>query len=203
MPERAAITGALLSGGAGSRMGGIDKGLLELAGRPLAAHVLDALRAQTGAQLINANRSLDAYRTLGAPVVSDSDWGAEAYPGPLAGIHAVLAAADTEWVLCAPCDAPLLPTDLALHLGMAVEAQGADVAVVEAEGRLHPVHALIRRALVDDLAAAIGDGERKVMAWYRRHRWVAVDFGAAADPFANINTPEELQALASAMENAS
>ena len=114
----------------------------------------------------------------------------------------MLAAADTEWVLCAPCDAPLLPADLALHLGMAVAAQGADIAVVEAEGRLHPVHALIRRALVDDLAAAIADGERKVMAWYRRQRWVAVDFGGLADPFANINTPEELQALASAMENA-
>lgn len=191
-PTRESITGAVLAGGEGRRMGGIDKGLVPLAGRPLVAWGLDALREQTGAQLINANRSLDDYRAFGVPVVSDSGDG---FQGPLAGIHAVLAAAQTEFVLSVPCDSPRVPADLAVRLGQALAENDAEIAVVEAAGRFHPVHALMRADLADDLAAALADGERKVMRWQESRRLTVVDCSDIADAFVNVNTPEQVQEL--------
>lgn len=190
---RSDITGAVLAGGEGRRMGGVDKGLVELAGKPLTAWVLDALRPQTGALLINANRSLAEYRAFGVPVVADSG---EGFQGPLAGLHAVLCAARTDYVLTAPCDAPRVPADLAARLSRALCAQQADIAVAKAAGRVHPVHALLRRDLADDLAAALAAGERKVMFWLERHALVQVDCDDIASAFVNVNTPEELDAVA-------
>lgn len=196
MPKRPmseSITGAVLAGGEGRRMGGIDKGLVPLAGKSLVAWALDALRGQTAVQLINANRSLDDYRGFGVPVVSDSGDG---FQGPLAGMHAVLAAAQTEWVLTVPCDAPRVPADLAARLGQAVTQADAEIAVVEVEGRMHPVHALTRAELADDLAAAIAAGERKVLYWQQSRRLVVVDCSDIAYAFVNVNTPEQVDALA-------
>lgn len=200
---RAAITGLVLAGGRGQRMGGADKGLQLLHGQPLAAHVLARLAPQVGTLAISANRHRDTYTTLGAPwhaaIVAD---GLPDYPGPLAGLLAGLEAAEaagTPWLLSAPCDSPWLPGDLAARLAAAALAADADIATVTTsntagEVSLHPVFALVRTALADDLAAFLGAGERKVRAWYARHKTAEVAF-ADERAFYNINSLQELADL--------
>jgi molybdenum cofactor guanylyltransferase len=197
------ITGLVLAGGRGQRMGGADKGLQILHGKPLAAHVLTRLAPQVGALAISANRNRDAYAALGAPwhagVLADT---LPDFPGPLAGLLAGLRAARTEWLLTAPCDSPWLPADLAVRLGHAALAHGesgADIVTAtttNAEGvvSLHPVFALVRTSLVDDLAAFLDAGERKVRAWYARHKAAEVAF-ADERAFYNINSLQELADL--------
>jgi molybdopterin-guanine dinucleotide biosynthesis protein A len=181
-------------------MGGVDKGLQTLHGEPLASHVLKRLAPQTGPLLISANRHPDVYHALGAPfgatVVGDTLPG---FPGPLAGLLAGLRAAGTGFVLCAPCDTPGLPADLAARLAVALDAQHADLATVttaDACGNvsLHPVFALVRTHLADDLSAFLEAGERKVRAWYARHKTVEVAF-ADERAFYNINSLQELADL--------
>jgi molybdenum cofactor guanylyltransferase len=197
---REQITGLLLAGGRGMRMGGVDKGLQSLHGEPLAAHVLKRLAPQTGALLISANRHPDTYATLGAPfgatVVADTLPG---FPGPLAGLLAGLRAAGTAYVLSAPCDSPWLPADLAARLAEALNSADADIATVTTVDRqgqtsLHPVFALLRTSLADDLSAFLDAGERKVRAWYARHRAVEVVF-TDERAFYNINSLQELADL--------
>jgi molybdenum cofactor guanylyltransferase len=194
-----AITGLVLAGGRGQRMGGADKGLQVLQGRPLAAHVLARLAPQVGALAINANRHADTYAALGAPwhaqVLADT---LPDYPGPLAGLLAGLAAARTDWLLAAPCDSPWLPDDLAAQLADAALAGNADIATVTTRNAagvvsLHPVFVLLRTTLADDLAF-LGAGERKVRAWYARHRTAEVAF-ADERAFYNINSLQELADL--------
>jgi molybdopterin-guanine dinucleotide biosynthesis protein A len=197
---RAQITGLLLAGGRGMRMGGVDKGLQLLHGEALSAHVLKRLAPQTGALLISANRHADTYAALGAPfgatVVADTLPG---FPGPLAGLLAGLRAAGTAYVLSAPCDSPWLPADLAARLALALDSAQADIATVttvsgDGEKSLHPVFALLRTALADDLSAFLDAGERKVRAWYARHRAVEVVF-TDERAFYNINSLQELADL--------
>jgi molybdopterin-guanine dinucleotide biosynthesis protein A len=199
-PAREHITGLLLAGGRGVRMGGADKGLQMLHGEPLAAHVLKRLAPQTGALLISANRHPEAYTALGAPfsaaVVADTLSG---FPGPLAGLLAGLRAAETGYVLSAPCDSPWLPADLAERLAYALDSNGADIATVttiDAHGQtsVHPVFALLRTSLADDLSAFLQVGERKVRAWYARHKTVEVVF-TDERAFYNINSLQELADL--------
>ncbi|MFM0060652.1 molybdenum cofactor guanylyltransferase MobA [Paraburkholderia phytofirmans] len=199
-PAREHITGLLLAGGRGVRMGGADKGLQMLHGEPLAAHVLKRLAPQTGALLISANRHPEAYTALGAPfsaaVVADTLSG---FPGPLAGLLTGLRAAETGYVLSAPCDSPWLPADLAERLAYALDSNAADIATVatiDAHGQtsLHPVFALLRRSLADDLSAFLEAGERKVRAWYARHKTVEVVF-TDERAFYNINSLQELADL--------
>ncbi|EIF30237.1 molybdopterin-guanine dinucleotide biosynthesis protein A, proteobacterial [Burkholderia sp. Ch1-1] len=199
-PTREHITGLLLAGGRGTRMGGADKGLQTLHGTPLAAHVLKRLAPQTGTLLISANRHLEAYTALGArfgaTVVADTLAG---FPGPLAGLLAGLRAAGTGYVLSAPCDSPWLPAELAQRLAHALDSNGADIAMVsttDAHGQvsLHPVFALLRRDLADDLSAFLEAGERKVRAWYARHKTVEVVF-TDERAFYNINSLQELADL--------
>jgi molybdopterin-guanine dinucleotide biosynthesis protein A len=194
------ITGLVLAGGRGTRMGGVDKGLQTLHGEALALRVMKRVAPQTGALLISANRHLDAYAALGAPfraaVVTDA---AGDFPGPLAGILAGLRAARTEFVLCAPCDSPNLPADLAVRLAAALDAQRAHIATVttaDAHGRVsaHPVFALLRTSLADDLDAFLQAGERKVSAWYARHMTAEVAF-ADERAFYNVNSLQELADL--------
>jgi molybdopterin-guanine dinucleotide biosynthesis protein A len=199
-PSREHITGLVLAGGRGMRMGGVDKGLQTLHGEPLAAHVLKRLAPQTGALLISANRHPDVYSTLGAPfgarVLADTLPG---FPGPLAGLLAGLRAAGTAYMLSAPCDTPGLPAELAERLAQALASNQADIATVtttDAAGQvsLHPVFALLRTGLADDLAAFLDAGERKVRAWYARHKTVEVAF-ADERAFYNINSLQELADL--------
>jgi molybdopterin-guanine dinucleotide biosynthesis protein A len=194
------ITGLVLAGGRGTRMGGLDKGLQPLAGAPLALHVARCIAEQTGALLISANRHCDEYAQLGAPfgarIVQDASGD---FPGPLAGLLAGLRAASTELVLCAPCDTPALPSDLAARLLAALDAAQADAAIAataDAAGEvsLHPVVALVRTALADDLAAYLAAGERRVRTWYARHKNVEVRFSDER-AFYNANSLHELADL--------
>ncbi|WP_321817759.1 MULTISPECIES: molybdenum cofactor guanylyltransferase MobA [unclassified Paraburkholderia] len=191
------ITGLVLAGGRGQRMGGADKGLQLLHGQPLAAHVLARLAPQVGTLAISANRNQDVYATLGAPwqatVLADT---LPDYPGPLAGLLAGLRAARTGWLLSAPCDSPWLPADLATRLSAAASEHGAAIVTAQTtdatgEVSLHPVFALLRTSLADDLAAFLDAGERKVRAWYARHTAAVVSF-ADERAFYNVNSLQEL-----------
>ncbi|GAP33739.1 molybdenum cofactor guanylyltransferase MobA [Piscinibacter sakaiensis] len=195
LPTREAVTGLVLAGGRARRMGGVDKGLQAWQGRPLVAHVLARLAPQVAAVAINANRSLEAYATFGLPLWPDRR---AAFPGPLAGLEAGLAAATTPWLLTVPCDAPGLPADLRARLGEALAVTGADVALaVTREGprtRAQPVFALWRVSLAPALRAHLDDGGARVEDFVRRSRHVEVVFDEPA-AFANANTLEELAAL--------
>ncbi|MDC8783735.1 molybdenum cofactor guanylyltransferase MobA [Roseateles koreensis] len=201
------ITGLLLAGGRGSRMGGLDKGLQTLNGRPLFAHVLSRLAPQVGPLLISANRNLDAYAAAGHPLVRDED---DSYAGPLAGWLAGLRLARTDWLLCVPCDTPALPLDLAERLAEAALACGAKVAVpvsarpqatlkndVHEAPQVQAAFCLMRVELKDSLAAYLQSGERKIQTWLRAQKAVPVPFDRPGDvaAFFNANSLAELQSL--------
>ena len=188
------ISAVLLAGGQGSRMGGVDKGLVELAGRPMAAHALARLAPQVDELLINANQNLERWRTFGYPVFSDDFGGAGSFCGPLAGLHGALVRARHPLVLSAPCDSPFLPTDLVARLALALHASAAQLAVATTAGRAHPVFCLCQRALAPQLADFLAAGGRKVGAWHSTLRVVAVPFDDNPAAFRNINTPAELSA---------
>ena len=194
---RRSITGLVLAGGLGRRMSadgaGVDKGLAPLRGKPMVAHVIERLAPQVGALLINANRNADRYAAFGHPVVPDA---IEGYAGPLAGLHAVMRAASTLWIVTAPCDSPFLPEDLVERLWTALQAAPggpAQLAVARTGGKQpHPVFALVDRSLLGNLEAFMASGRRKIDAWYAPLRVVEVDF-PDEDAFRNINTQEELR----------
>jgi molybdopterin-guanine dinucleotide biosynthesis protein A len=194
-PAADAVTGLVLAGGRGARMGGLDKGLQAWHGRPLAAHVVARLAPQVASVMISANRNAAAYAALAARVLADEQPG---FPGPLAGILAGLRAAPTPWLAVVPCDAPRLPADLVARLaaGLRDGAAGAVARRTHADGRqrLEPVCCLLATALADDLAAALAAGERRAAAWVARHA-APVDFDRPgdADAFANFNTLAELE----------
>lgn len=188
------ITGVILAGGRAERMGGQDKGLLYLAGRPLAAHALAAMRPQVEALVINANRNLDAYRSLGCPVVSDS---VGEFFGPLAGMLAALEFAETPYLLTVPCDSPLIPEDYARRMLTALEREGAELGVASDGKRLQPVFALLCTEIKDSLRAYLEAGNRKIDRWFGQHRAAVADFADRPAMFRNINTPEELARLES------
>ncbi|MFT3721179.1 molybdenum cofactor guanylyltransferase MobA [Pseudorhodoferax sp.] len=195
------ITGLVLAGGRGSRMGGIDKGLVPFGGVPLALHALRRLQPQVGSLLINANRHPDVYAGFGVPVVRDAQ---PDFPGPLAGLLAGLAQARTPYLASVACDTPRFPHDLVARLAAALAAQPAAglamAAAPDAHGRLRPqpVFCLLRAGLQARLRDFLAAGGRKVGAWAAAEHAVLVPFDRAGDDpqaFANANTPEELQAL--------
>jgi molybdopterin-guanine dinucleotide biosynthesis protein A len=189
----ATITGVILAGGQGRRMGGADKGLQELGGRPMAAHVLERLAPQVGAVLISANRNLERYAELGCPVLPDTLHG---YAGPLAGLQAALAQATTPLLVTAPCDSPFLPADLVARLHDGLVAQQAELAVACADGRAHRAFCLLRRELLPGLDAFLAAGERRVGLWHASLKVAEVDFSDEAGAFGNINTTEDLAQFA-------
>jgi len=191
----AEITGIVLAGGMGRRMGGIDKGLVELDGRPMVAHVLARLAPQVGAVLINANQNGDRYAQFGYPVIADAVGG---FAGPLAGLHAGMSEAKTPLVVTVPCDSPFLPLDLVARLATAIARDDAQLAVAQTLGQPHPVFALVRRDVLPHLASFLRGGGRKIDAWYASLRVALVPFDDVADAFRNINTAAELAAAAGA-----
>ena len=204
------ITGLVLAGGRGLRMGGTDKGLQVLAGKPLALHALERLRPQVGALLVNANRNTAAYATFGVPVCPDT---VEGFAGPLAGFLAGLAQCRTPWLLTVPCDSPRFPTDLAARLAAAALSQDAEIAIAlatdhEAPGaalRPQPVFCLLRSSLQDSLQRFVAEGGRKVGAWTALHRCATVPFNQPGDDphaFFNANTLDELRLLSQAQGDA-
>ncbi len=186
--DRLKITGIVLAGGQGRRMGGVDKGLQLLNGRPMIAHVIERLAPQVEDIVINANQNREAYAAFGHPVVPDA---IEGYAGPLAGLHAGLQAATQPLVVTVPCDSPFLPADLVARLASALGDN--DLAVAKTGAQAHPVFALVRRTLLAHLAAYLAGGGRKIDAWYASLKVVEVAFDDEADAFSNINTREELR----------
>lgn len=187
--ERAGITGVVLAGGMGRRMGGVDKGLQTLRGRPMAAWVVERLQPQVGPLIINANQNLDRYAEFGCPVVPDQ---IPDFAGPLAGLHAALSAARTPLVVTAPCDSPFLPEDLVFRLFSALTAAGAELAVARTFDQPHPVFCLCRREVLPHLTDFLESGGRKIDRWYATLKIVEVAFDDVADAFENINTRDEL-----------
>jgi molybdenum cofactor guanylyltransferase len=189
------ITGLVLAGGRGSRMGGVDKGLQNHRGIPLALHALLRLQPQVGALLVNANRNIGAYEALGAPVWPDP---IDGFAGPLAGFLAGLEHCETPWLVTVPCDTPDFPADLVVRLAEAADGAAADIAyaATSEDGceQAHPVFCLLRSALSESLIAFLHQGGRKIDAWFAQHRAVAVRF---PDPsaFFNANTAAELAQL--------
>lgn len=190
IPTRNDITGLVLAGGRGTRMGGADKGLVEFEGRPLAAHVVERLAPQVGALLISANRNVDRYAALGAPVVTDRPE-TESFAGPLAGIRAAFDAIHTPWLAVVPCDTPNIPSDLVERLAAGLGDAKAAVAVAGA--RTHGLCCLVHVSLRDSLIESLGRDERRVGDWLASVGARPVEF-ADARAFANLNESVDLQA---------
>lgn len=186
------VTGVVLAGGQGSRMGGVDKGLAPFRGRPMVAHVIERLSPQVGALLVNANRNPEAYAAFGHPVIADEIPG---FAGPLAGFERALAHARTALVATVPCDSPFLPADLVERLRAGLEGANAQVALARAGGQVHPVFCLMRREVHASLAAFLAAGDRKIDRWTVTLAHVEVAFDDAEDAFRNINTADELGRL--------
>jgi molybdopterin-guanine dinucleotide biosynthesis protein A len=189
------ITGIVLAGGRGSRMGGVDKGLQNHKGVPLALHALLRLQPQVGQAMINANRNLGAYESMGVPVWPDvqSD-----FPGPLAGVLVGLERCETPYLVTVPCDTPNFPLDLVERLARALDAEDAEIAMAATRENgavvTQPVFCLLKAELLESLIQYLQSGERKIDRWTARHRVATVVFDDAA-PFDNANTREELQRL--------
>ena len=181
------VSGIVLAGGQGRRMGTVDKGLQLLHGKPMVEHVLARLAPQVSEILINANQNLAAYEAFGHRVVPDAIGG---FAGPLAGLHAGLCAASHPLVLTAPCDSPFLPLDLLARLAKAMNEN--DLAVAKTGDQPHPVFALVRTSVRKNLEGFLSGGGRKIDAWYASLKVVEVSFDDEADAFRNINTREEL-----------
>jgi molybdopterin-guanine dinucleotide biosynthesis protein A len=194
------VTGVILAGGRGSRMGGADKGLQNFRGMPMAMYTLMRLGPQVGEVMINANRNLSAYESFGIPVWPDS---LADYAGPLAGFLTGLEHCETEYMVTVPCDTPLFPQDLVARLGEALEQDGAEIAMASAreeDGQLRaqPVFSLMKRELMESLVRFTHEGGRKIDAWTAQHRTVLVPFdrpGDDASAFFNANTLAELHKL--------
>jgi len=188
----ASVTGLVLAGGLARRMGGADKGLVPLAGRPMVEHVIEALRPQVGSILLSANRNYGSYAGYGYPVIAD-DLGD--YQGPLAGVAAALRQCTPEFLVTVPCDAPLLPPDLVVRLLAARGAGDADAAVVHDGRRLQPVFLLLHGRVAPSLEAYLGGGGRRVDGWLTRLRTAVADFSDRAGAFVNVNDPDDRRAV--------
>jgi molybdopterin-guanine dinucleotide biosynthesis protein A len=182
------ITGLLLAGGQGRRMGGVDKGLQPLRGKPMAQWALERLVPQVDEVLINCNQNLDAYARFGHRLVPDEIGG---FAGPLAGLHAGLKVASHPLLVTVPCDSPFLPFDLVERLSSALADK--DLAVAKTGEQPHPVFSLVRKAVAANLEAFLRAGGRKIDAWYACLKTVEVSFDDEAEAFRNINTLEELK----------
>jgi molybdopterin-guanine dinucleotide biosynthesis protein A len=193
------ITAVVLAGGRGSRMGGVDKGLQNFNGTPLALHAALKIGLQVGQVLINANRNLSAYEAFGCEVVPDTD---ADFSGPLSGFMVGLERCTTPYLLTLPCDSPNFPSDLVSRLaaGFGVDTAAANVEIVMAAqgGRTEPVFCLIKTELLESLHQFMRAGGRKIDAWTAQHNTVMVNFDEPqyTGAFANANTLEELANLA-------
>lgn len=185
--DKSQITGVVLAGGRATRMGGVDKGLIEVGGVPMCLTVVEALRSQVQEVLINANRNIDAYRRFGHQVVQDEFPG---YLGPLAGYASAMQAAATPWIVSAPCDCRLVTSDYVRRMS-AFDPDRYDVVVARDGARMQPTFMLIRRDLLGDVKDFLESGERKIDRWFMRLRYLQADFSDVPKLFTNINTPEQ------------
>jgi len=193
---REVVTGVILAGGEARRMGGQDKGLVSVAGRPMIEYILDAVRPQVSALLINANRSLEDYGRYGYHVVTDEF---EGFNGPLAGMASCMRVATTDCIATVPCDSPWIPADLVARLYERLREEDADISVAHNGERMQPVFSVIRRALLDSLLTYLDSGERKIDRWYAMHRTAVTDFSDQPETFININSPEDIEKTEAAL----
>jgi molybdopterin-guanine dinucleotide biosynthesis protein A len=198
--DRNSIGGVILAGGLSRRMGGGDKGLLDIAGKPMLAHVIERLAPQVGGMVINANGDPARFSAFELPIAADPVAG---FVGPLAGVLAGMRWAaqempDTRHIVTVSADAPFVPPDLVARLAEALPDPRQSIALAQSADGLHPVIGLWPVALADDLETALNHGVRKVLDWTDRHGRVSVMFGPVTlsgqnvDPFFNANTPDEL-----------
>ncbi|MGF1759845.1 molybdenum cofactor guanylyltransferase MobA [Photobacterium sagamiensis] len=196
MPTAEQTSWVILAGGQASRMGGNDKGLVELAGKAMIEHVMEALKPQTSSITINANRNRDRYQTYGS-VFGDH---IQNYPGPLGGMHAALHHIDNEWIGFVPCDCPRLPSDLVTRMANACQ-EDTDIAVAHDGDHIQPVVTLVNRRILPKLEAFLANGDRKIILLYRQCNMITVDFSDQPNAFVNLNTPEELQQFGQSYES--
>ncbi len=187
--KKTGITGVILAGGEARRMGGGDKGLVELRGKPLVEHALAALSPQVNTVIINANRNRERYAAYGHPVIADSRQG---FQGPLAGMLSCIEAAGTEFIVSVPCDSPLLPDDLVARLFRQLSEEEADISVAHNGDRMQPVFTLMPTSLASSMQAFLDGGGRKIDRWFEQHRLAVTDFSDKPECFRNINNPAEL-----------
>lgn len=189
------ITGVILAGGLGRRMSadgsGINKAMVPFRGRPLIAHVIERIRPQVAKLIINADPGDSTWRSFALPVIADQ---VLERPGPLAGIHAALRAIHSEWLVCVPCDTPLLPDDLVVRLAAAQATIDADRVSVRCGNQAHPVIALLHSSLADELERYLSAGGRRIETWLSQGRWTEAHFEDEA-AFVNLNTAHDLRHL--------
>lgn len=195
---RQIFTGVVLAGGEASRMGGQDKGLIALNGRPLIEYVLAALTPQVGQVLINANRNQAIYAQYGHPVIKDDFDG---YCGPLAGMASCLRAVTTPVMVTAPCDSPFVPGNLVTRLYQKMQQDDAEISVAHNGERLQPVFTMMRNTVLASLVDFLRRGERKIDKWFELHKVSVVDFSGQPDTFLNINTRDELALIEARLMN--
>lgn len=190
MNQSQEIIGVVLAGGRATRMGGKDKGLQLLNGKPLWQHVADALASQVSARVLSANRHIDIYQRSGLPVYQDT---LADYPGPLAGMLSVMQQDGGEWFVFCSCDTPFIPACLVERM---VQQRGDSPVVWAHDGeRDHPTIALIHRSLIPALQDYLAAGERRVMVFMRQSGGHSVDFSDLKSAFVNVNTLEDLQTM--------
>ena len=203
IPDKKNITAVILAGGKGRRMDGNDKGLVELAKRPLIEYVIEIIKPQVTSIIINANRNQQAYSRYGYPVITDD---LENFQGPLAGFYSALKKAGTSHIVTLPCDGPLLPDDLVERLILALknspdtdntEDKQAEIAVAHDGERMQPVYSLIPTSLTASLKTFLDSGERKIDLWYKQQQITLADFSDKPLTFRNINTAEQRDKLQS------
>nr|VFK15573.1 MAG: molybdenum cofactor guanylyltransferase [Candidatus Kentron sp. LFY] len=186
------ITGVILAGGQAKRMGGRDKGLIDLARKAMIEHAIVTLRPQVEALIISANRNSKIYERFGYPVVPDVMGG---YFGPLAGMASSMQYAKTPYIVTVPCDSPLVPSNLAERLYVAMDKARANISVAYDGKRIQPVFALLESPLWPSIIDFLGAGDRKIDLWYAGHRTALADFSDRPEAFLNVNTPEDKTAL--------
>jgi molybdopterin-guanine dinucleotide biosynthesis protein A len=187
------IDAVILAGGMARRMGGDDKGLVELNGQPMIKHTIDRIKPQVKEILINANRNQTRYAEFGFKVISDEHSG---FLGPLAGMLAALGQTKADYLLTVPCDSPQLPMDLVERMLNAIETKGADMAVASNGEQEQPVVLLMKPSLRDSMEAFLKAGDRKILLWYAKQNYAVATFADQPNAFMNINTLEEKQQFA-------
>ena len=188
---RPTVTGLILAGGRARRLGGVDKGLVDFAGKPLIEYVIEGLRHQVERLLINANRNADRYRDYGFPVIADD---LTNFQGPLAGVATALRRVETDYLLTAPCDGPRLPRDLRERLMTALADSAAKAAVAHDGKRAQYAFALLHRDCGESLSAYLDSGERSIRGWFATLDPAVADFSDKPEAFFNINRPTDLAA---------
>jgi len=184
------VTGVILAGGQARRMGGQDKGLVMLNGKPMIEIIIDAFKPQTSRLLINANRNHDHYLKYGFDIVADELSG---FCGPLAGMASALQTIDTDYLVTAPCDSPFIPHDLVQRLADALDNKSAEISVAHDGQRIQPVFCMLNKSVLQSLKNYLAAGDRKIDRWFKQHDFAIADFSDKPETFDNINTHEDIE----------